>query len=178
MKRMFLVLAVLGVFLSGCVGGSFDPRKEEIRALLNRYGNALIMGNYELAKSCLFPSGPRERNFDFTFQIIQNIMNAEPQDSQGTCSLPLFGVVIDTIQFHNDWAEVNLKSRQVCGFCENVWVIPPYPPVPVPEYVYPTAPDIPQSVSPFSQWACFENFFLIDSDTVLLRKVGEEWLLY
>ncbi|NSW75804.1 MAG: hypothetical protein HPY68_03345 [Candidatus Atribacteria bacterium] len=176
MKKLFLLLVVLVIFLAGCSSGSFDPRKEEIRALLNRYGNALIVGNYELAKSCLVPSGPRDDNFDLTFQIIQNIMNAEPQYLQGVCSLPLFGVVIDTVQFQGDWAEVKLKSRQVCGFCENAWVIP-YP-VPVPEYAYPNAPSVPQNVSPFSQWTCFENFFLIDTDTVLVKKVGDEWLLY
>jgi|YNPNPStandDraft_1061719.scaffolds.fasta_scaffold111360_2 hypothetical protein len=176
MKRLWFVFVLVGIFLAGCGSDSFDPRKEEVRALLNRYGNALILGNYELAKSCLFPSGPRDQNFDLTFQIVQNIMNTEPQYSQGVCSLPLFGVVIDTVRFQEEWAEVRLKSRQVCGFCENIWVIP-YP-VPVPEYAYPSAPSVPQDVSPFNQWSCFENFFLIDTDTVILKKVGENWLLY
>lgn len=175
MKKIVFLCVLLGFLLSGCNGGSIDPRREEIRALLSRYGNALIVGDYSLARSCLVPSGPRDKNFDLTVSLIQNIMNTEPQYLGGTCSLPLFGVVIESIHFEGDWAEVRLKSRQVCGFCENVWI--PYP-VPEPEYAYPVPPSTPQGVSPFSQWICFENFFLIDSDTVLVKKVGEEWLLY
>lgn len=175
MKKVILVIVLCGFFLGGC-SGSIDPRQEEIRALLNRYGNALLMGDYDLAKSCLVPSGPRDDNFDLTFTIIQNILHAEPQYSQGICSLPLFGVVIESVHFDGEWVEVRCKSRQVCGFCESTWVVP-YP-IPVPEYAYSVPPEIPDDVSPFNQWVCYENTFLIDTDTVLVKKVGEEWLLY
>ncbi|MGQ9473945.1 MAG: hypothetical protein ACUVRN_07850, partial [Candidatus Caldatribacteriaceae bacterium] len=108
--------------------------------------------------------------------VIQNIVHAEHQYSQGICSLPLFGVVIESVRFDGEWAEVRCKSCQVCGFCENTWVVP-YP-IPVPEYAYSVPPEIPDGVSPFSQWVCYENTFLIDTDTVFVKKVGEEWLLY
>jgi len=176
MKRLvFLGLCFL-LFMGACEGNFPDPRREEVRGLLNRYGNALLAGDYDAARSCLVPGGPRDKSFDLVFQTIQNILHTEPQYSQGICSLPLFGVEIERITWGEVWAEVCLKSRQVCGFCENTWVIP-YP-VPLPEYAYTTPPYPPQDVSPFNQWVCFENFFLIDSDTVLLKKVGDEWLIY
>jgi len=174
--RIFLILALFGSLLLGGCGGGFSPEEEEIRGLLNRYGNALLLGEYELAKSCLVPGGPREQNFDLTFRIVQNILTTEPQYTQEVCSIPLFGVALERVVWQGDWVRVELKSRQVCGFCESSWPIPF--PVPAAEYVYPSAPSPSSGVSPFHRWVCFENFFLIDTDVVWVRKEEDRWLLY
>lgn len=90
--------------------------------------------------------------------------------------MPLFGVKVARLLVEGEWAEVTLESRQVCGFCENSWIIS-YPLPAEEEYVYPEPPSAPQ-VSPFNQWVCFENEFLIDSETLLLRKYEGEWRIY
>ena len=176
MRRVLLLIVVGLVFLAGCSGFSLTPEEVEIKALLDRYGNALLDGDYEGARNCLFPGGPHDQNFEMTFSRIQDILQAQPEYSGSVCSLPLFGVEIARLLIEDEWAEVTLDKRQVCGFCENSWIIP-YPLPAEEEYVYPEPPSAPQ-VSPFNQWVCFENEFLIDSEVILLRKYESEWRIY
>ncbi|BER93444.1 hypothetical protein [Atrimonas thermophila] len=176
MKSVLVLVMLSLVFLAGCSGFSLTPEEVEVKALLDRYGNALLDGDYEEARNCLFPGGPHDQNFEINFSRIQGILQAQPEYSGGVCSLPLFGVKVARLLVEGEWAEVTLESRQVCGFCENSWIIS-YPLPAEEEYVYPEPPSAPQ-VSPFNQWVCFENEFLIDSETLLLRKYEGEWRIY
>ena len=178
MKRTLIIFIILGFILAttGCAPTIPDYERVEIEALIERYGNALLIQDHDLAKSCLAPGGPSEQNFELKYQIIVNILNTQPEYTGQTCSIPIFGVKTSQIKVDGEWASVKLESRQVCGFCENTYWIP-YP-IPVAEYAVPLPPQGSSGVSPFNQWVCFENTFLVDDDTVLLKKANGQWLIY
>ena len=177
MKRV-LIFMILGciIFATGCTPTIPDYERVEIEALIERFGNALLVQDHDLAKSCLVPGGPSDRNFELKYQIIVNILTTQPEYTGQTCSIPLYGVNTGSIKIDGEWANVTLKSRQVCGFCENTFW-PPYP-IPVAEYAIPAQSQGSSGISPFNQWVCFENTFLIDDNTVLLKKINGQWLIY
>ena len=178
MKRVLIILAILGfIFVAtGCVPTVPDYERVEIEALIERYGNALLIQDHDLAKSCLVPGGPSDQNFELKYQIILDILTTQPEYTGQTCSTPIFRVSTGQIKVDGDWANITLESRQVCGFCENTYWIP-YP-IPVAEYAVPSPTPGSSGISPFNQWVCFENTFLVDDDTVLLKKVNGQWLIY
>ncbi|MCX6088968.1 MAG: hypothetical protein NTX88_01060 [Candidatus Atribacteria bacterium] len=176
-KYWYCFLFLLVVLSVGC--GPIIPNYErvEIEALLERYGNSLLTQNHDLAKSCLVPGGPHDQNFDLTYQQIVNILTTQPEYSEGVCSIPIFGVAINQVTVDGDWYEVTLKNRQVCGYCESTYW-PPYP-IPVSEYaVSAPASTGTTGTTQFNKWVCFENSFLIDNDTVLVKKINGQWLIY
>jgi len=177
MKRVLLYMVIITIFMSaGCLSNIPDYERVEIEALIERYGNALLIQNHDLAKSCLVPGDPSDQNFELRYQIIVNILTTQPEYTGQTCSIPIYGVKTGSIKVNGEWANVKLESRQVCGFCENTYWIP-YP-VPVAEYAVPAPAPGNTGTSNFNQWVCFENTFLIDNDSVLLKKVNGQWLIY
>jgi hypothetical protein len=179
MKRVLLILAILGFILlvTGCVPTVPDYERVEIEALIERYGNALLIQNHDLAKSCLVPGGPSDQNFELKYQIILDILTTQPEYTGQNCSIPIYGVNTGQIKVDGDWANVKLESRQVCGFCENTYWIP-YPPIPLVDYAVNAPAQGGSGVSPFNQWVCFENTFLVDDESLLLKKVNGQWLIY
>jgi len=117
MKRVLLYMVIITIFMSaGCLSNIPDYERVEIEALIERYGNALLIQNHDLAKSCLVPGGPSDQNFELRYQIIVNILTTQPEYTGQTCSIPIYGVKTGSIKVNGEWANVKLESRQVCGF--------------------------------------------------------------
>ena len=65
MKRSLILFMFIGFILAttGCVSTVPNYERVEIEALIERYGNALLLQNHDLAKSCLVPGGPSMTDF-------------------------------------------------------------------------------------------------------------------
>jgi len=116
MKNILIVtLICLSIVIVGCgITNTNDLFAEsDIEDIANRYFNAVLMGEFELAKSCIHPESPLRDSVDLTFQQLSSAIGEI--NSYG-CSFTA-NIEFSGISITGETAIGTVDNLYVCVWC-------------------------------------------------------------